>query len=470
MRMTPTPPPSSFAPLALLAGCLLSAAAWAEPAMPEIQASDLTGGNIVHEHFANGLDLLIQEDHKAPVAVVQVWYRVGAVDEPTGWTGISHMLEHMMFKGTQKHGAGQYSRIIAGEGGSENAFTTADATAYFAKVASDRLPVVMALEADRMANLLLDAEEFAKERMVVAEERHMRTDDNPDSLLYEQLQAAAYQVYPYHHPVIGWPGDITGWSHEQLVDWYQRFYDPANATVVVVGDVDPAQTIALARKTFGAVAHRRDVPPLAQRPLRSEPDPMGPRDITLHRPAQLGTVYRGWLGPEPSARGDIDAMMVACHILAGGETARLVKKLSREQELAFGVGIGISPLTRGRDLVTLSGGLRPEVDPTTFLAQAQAEIAKLGREGPNEEELAKARIAVEADEVFSRDSVFYQAMKIGQVVSIGQPLSELDRMLSGIRAVTKQDVQRVVRRYLDPQKAITATLIPEMPTAGEAQP
>ena len=281
----------------------------------------------VHEYMLdNGLKLIVKEDHRAPVVVSQVWYGVGASYEHDGITGVSHVLEHMMFKGTDRHGPGEFSRIIAENGGSENAFTSKDYTAYFQRLEKSRLPVSFELESDRMRNLKLDDEEFAKEVRVVMEERRLRTEDKPTSLTYEQFMATAFTSSSYRIPTIGWMDDLENMQLADLQQWYDRWYAPNNAIVVVVGDIVPEEVLALARQHFGPLKPETLTAPKP----RVEPKQAGQRRVTVRVPAEVPYVVMGYKVPVlKTAAVDWEpyALTVLAGVLDGGSSARLTAEL-----------------------------------------------------------------------------------------------------------------------------------------------
>ncbi|MFI3178995.1 MAG: pitrilysin family protein, partial [Methylococcaceae bacterium] len=302
--------------------------------------------------LSNGLKVLVKEDHRSPVAVSQVWYKVGSSYEPGGITGISHMLEHMMFKGTDKHPVGEFSRIIAENGGEENAFTGQDYTAYFQTMEASRLAVSFELEADRMRNLHLLPEELKKELQVVTEERRMRTDDNPQAKMQEQFMALAYSNSPYKHPVIGWPADIANYTVEDLQAWYQRWYAPNNATLVVVGDVQANAVFEMAEKYFGSLKSG-DIKILKP---QTEIDQLGVRKMTVKVPAKLPSVLMGYKVPAlKTAEKEIDAyaLEVLAGVLDGGNSARLTSVLVRGKQIAVSAGASYGLPSRLSDLFEL---------------------------------------------------------------------------------------------------------------------
>lgn len=413
-----------------------------------------------HEtRLSNGLRVIVKEDHRAPVVVSQIWYRVGAVDEPQGLTGISHVLEHMMFKGTGKLGPNEFSRIVSENGGRDNAFTSSDYTAYYEQLEKSRLPVAFELEADRMHNLKLAAAEFDKEVRVVMEERRLRTDDQPDSLAYEKFMATAFTTHPYRNPVIGWMPDLEKLKVTDLSAWYQRHYAPNNATLVVVGDVVPAEVVALAQKYFG------DIPayPLSPATIPSEPRQTETRRVRVQAPAEVPAVFIGFHVPaaqDGAAGREAWAIQVLAGVLDGGDAARFARELIRGQRVAASVDTGYDWNARYPTAMVFQGtpanGRSVEDLEKAILAQ----IARLHTEPVSDDELARVKAQVAAQNVFQRDSTFYQAMAIGQLAVAGLDWRMLDRYVDSINAVTAADVQAVARKYLVESNMTVAVLDP----------
>ena len=417
----------------------------------------------VHEYkLNNGLKLIVKEDHRAPVVVSQIWYKVGSAYEHSGITGLSHALEHMMFKGTRKVPAGEFSRIISINGGRENAFTGQDYTAYFQQLASDRLPISLRLEADRMRGLLLPEDEFNKELKVVMEERRMRTEDDPQALLYEQFNAAAFVNNPYHHPIIGWMDDLKNMQVSDLRAWYQHWYAPNNATLVIVGDVDPDATHTLVKRYFGRI---KPVSSAAQKPRREIPQ-RGIRRVTLKAPAELPYVILGYKTPvlkTAENKHDAYALEVIAGILDGGNSARLARDLIRGQKIAASASAGYDMLAAQDSLLALDGTPASGASITDLENQLRQQISQLRQQPVTAEELARVKAQVVAADVYERDSVFYQAMKIGILESTGQSWRLLEDYVDNIRAVTAEQVQQVARKYLNDDQLTVATLEP-LPT------
>ena len=395
----------------------------------------------------NGLKVLVQEDHRAPVAVTQVWYKVGASYEHGGITGISHMLEHMMFKGTEKHPPGEFSRIISANGGSENAFTGQDYTAYFQTLEKSRLPVSFELEADRMRHLKLIKEEFTKEQQVVLEERRMRTDDQPRAKLDEHFDALAYSNSPYKNPVIGWPDDVSGLNVKDLENWYQLWYAPNNATLVVVGDVDPKSVFKLAQQYFGPLKPST-LPTLKP---RGEVEQLGIRRMIVRVPAKLPFLTMGFKVPVLkgiSEEWQPYALEVAAGILDGGNSARLESRLVRGQQIAASVGAGYDLYSRLPSLFMLQG-TPVQGKPLQALEKALlSEVRKLQDEPVTADELDRVKAQVLASKVYERDSIFYQAMQLGMAETVGLGWKKVEEYVDKVNAITPEQIQKVAQKYL----------------------
>ena len=397
--------------------------------------------------LANGLKILVKEDHRSPVAVTQVWYKVGSSYEHDGITGISHMLEHMMFKGTDRHPAGEFSRIIAENGGQENAFTGRDYTAYFQTLEKSRLPVSFELEADRMRNLHLQEKEFSKERKVVLEERRMRIDDKPRAKMQEHFMAMAYLTSPYRHGVIGWQSDIENFTLQDLKDWYQRWYAPNNATLVVVGDVSPEQVFSLAEKYFGPLQPSK-IEPLKPRP---EVGQLGTRRMTVKLPAKLPYILMGYkvpalhTAPEP---WEAYALEVLAGVLDGGKGARLPSRLVRGRQIAVSAGAGYDLSSRLTELFMLDASPVESKTLEDMEAALLGEISQLQKELISVDELERIKAQVLANAIYERDSMFYQAMQLGMLEAVGVGWQKVDEYVDNINRVTPEQVREVAKKYL----------------------
>ncbi len=402
----------------------------------------------ISEHIlSNGLKILVQEDHRSPVVVSQVWYKVGSSYEPNGITGISHMLEHTMFKGTDKHPAGEFSRIIAENGGEENAFTGQDYTAYFQTMAASKLAVSFELEADRMRYLHILPEELKKELEVVTEERRMRTEDNPQAKMAEQFAAMAYTSSPYKNPIIGWQTDIAAYTAPDLQAWYQRWYAPNNATLVVVGDVKTADVFALAQQYFGDLKTSEILPLKPQ----NEAPQIGVRKMTVKAPAKLPSVLLAYHVPTlKTAENESEAyaLEVLAGVLDGGNSARLSSSLIRGKQVAVAASAGYNLTSRLDDLFELEG--TPTEGKTVWDVEAalKDEIAKLQTKLIEPAELQRIKAQVLASEVFQRDSNFYQSMQLGMLETVGLGWQKVSDYAPKLNQVTAEQVRNVARKYL----------------------
>ncbi len=427
-----------------------------------VQAADRT-----HEYFlSNGLKLVVQEDHRAPVAVVQVWYRVGSSFEYDGITGVSHALEHMMFKGTETIPPGKFSEIVAEQGGEENAFTSSDYTAYFQTWSADNLELSFELEADRMLNLLLSDVEFKNEIRVVLEERRLRTDDNPLALLGETARSVAFQTSPYRQPVIGWAADLQSMQVDDLRTWYRRWYAPDNATVVVVGDVIPDRVFALAKKHFGPLSPQSPRPPKS----RPEVEQYGTKTVNVTsdktRVPQLYMAYKvPTLNSALAKNSEVDeweiyALDALSGTLSGGPSARLPRELVRETKIAATVNANYSSVSRLPSLFSFSAAPSAEHSLEELEAAIIEQIERLQREPPTSAELERIKTQVVAERVYQRDSMFYQGLIIGTLVSVGLDWRLNDDYVEKLSAITPNQIQAVAIKYLVPEALTVAKLLP----------
>ncbi len=442
-----------FAPGRALLACALALAATTATANP------------FETTLANGMKVIVKEDRRAPSVVHMVWYRSGAMDEAEGVSGIAHLLEHMMFKGTREVGPGEFNRRVAAVGGRDNAFTSKDYTAYFQQVPPAELPAMMALEADRMQNLVLDDEDFRRELEVVKEERRLRTDDRPRALVYEQLMATAFQAHPYRRPVIGWMTDLESMQPDDARDWYERWYAPNNAYLVVVGDVDHRQVFRDAERIYGALAAK----PLPQRRISAEPVQRGTRASEVKAPAELPYVALAWHVPtlrDPGTDRDPYALQVLAAILDGYDGARLSRRLVRDSRLAVSAGAGYDGSGRGPSLFYLDGAPAPGHEVDELQRALRAELQRIADEGVSEAELKRVKTQAVANRVYKRDSLMGQAMEIGYLEAAGLSWRDEDRLLEGLRSVSADEVRSVAQRYFGDDGLVIARLIPQAAAAG----
>ena len=402
----------------------------------------------------NGLKVILLENHKAPVVTFQVWYRVGSRNEQWGKTGLSHMLEHMMFKGTNKVGPEEFSRIIQENGGNDNAFTSNDYTAYFENISSDRVQVPIRLESDRMQNLVFRDNDFGTERMVVMEERRLRTDDDPQSYLGEQLNAAAFQISPYHWPIIGWMEDIKRFTLEDLKAYFHTYYNPSNAFLVVVGDFKRDKLLPEIEKYFGAIPKG-----IAPDQKRDKDGPqLGERRILVKKEAQLPYIVMGYHVPNLTSP-DGYVLEIIAEILSSGKSSRLYKELVHDKQLVLGADADNSLLSHDPDLFTLSAEPLPGKDVTEIERALDKEIERLKNEPVSAHELQKAKNQIEAAFIYGQDSLFYQAMLLAHYeIDVGW--KAIDDYLPSMRKVTSEDIIRVAKKYLVSDNRTVGVLIP----------
>ena len=408
----------------------------------------------------NGLRVIVKEDRRAPTAAQMVWYRIGSMDEVDGASGVAHVLEHMMFKGTPSVGAGEFKKRVAAAGGRDNAFTSRDYTAYFQQVPKEKLPEMMQLEADRMRHLNVDPKEFAQEIKVVMEERRMRTDDNPQSRLFEQMNATAFQAHPYRRPIIGWMSDLENMSAADAKAWYDTWYVPNNAYVVITGDVDHKEVFALAEKYYGPLEGR----PLPARKPQVEPAQDGTRRVNVKAPAELPVLIMGYKVPvlrDADKDSDPYALEMLAAILDGHDAARFNKKLVREDKVALSVGIDYDATARGPGMIYLHGSPSEGRTVADLEAALRAEITRIQQEGVSEKELKRAKAQLVAGQVYKLDSMFGQAMEIGQTESAGIPYQKIDRMLEKLQQVSAAEVQAVAQKYFSDNTLTIGVLDPQ---------
>ena len=415
-----------------------------------------------HEFLlSNGLKLIVREDHRAPTVAHMVWYRAGSMDETNGRTGVAHVLEHMMFKGTEKVKAGEFSRLVAAVGGRENAFTSRDYTAYFQQIEKSKLDDVMKLEADRMSNLNFDDAEFFKEIQVVMEERRLRTEDNPNSLLNESLMATAYMSSPYRHPVVGWMNDLQNMKPSDARDWYRSWYKPNNATVVITGDVDAKQVLASVEKYYGANAAQE----LPVRKPQIEPLQKGIKQALVKAPADSAQITMAWKVPrlEP---GNLDnpepyALELLTAVLDGYDNARLNRVLVKQEKVVNDVGVGYDMISRGPELFQISATMAKGKSVTQAQASIRKALEELKQKGILESELKRIKVRILSEQIYKRDSIFGQAMEIGSTEMAGFSWRDIDYMLEKMQTITPEQVQAVAQKYLVDEGLTIAVLDPQ---------
>lgn len=417
-----------------------------------------------HEYMlANGLKVVVKEDHRSPVVISQIWYKAGSIDELNGTTGVAHVLEHMMFKGTKNISSGEFSKKIAAVGGRDNAFTSRDYTGYFQQLHKSKLALAMKLEADRMRNLILTEEEFAKEIKVVMEERRLRTDDQPHALVYEKMMSVAYQSHPYRRPIIGWMNDLENMTVGDAQEWYDRWYAPNNAVLVLVGDVDPKEVYSLAQKYYGEI-ESRPIASLAVRKPQTEVTQAGIKRLQIKAPAQMPYLVMGYHAPvlhDANADWEPYALQMLVGVLDGNGSARLNKELVRNQQIASSINADYDSTGRGPGMFFLSGTPSEGRSAAELESAIRIEIERLIDAGVTEKELRRVRAQVVSGHVFQLDSMFYQAMQIGQLESVGLSYRDLDTIIKKLQAVTAEQVREVAIKYLIDDSLTVAVLDPQ---------
>jgi len=417
-----------------------------------------------HEYMlANGLKIVVKEDHRSPVVISQIWYKAGSIDELNGTTGVAHVLEHMMFKGTKNISSGEFSKKIAAVGGRDNAFTSRDYTGYFQQLHKSKLALAMKLEADRMRNLILTEEEFAKEIKVVMEERRLRTDDQPHALVYEKMMSVAYQSHPYRRPIIGWMNDLENMTVGDAQEWYDRWYAPNNAVLVLVGDVDPKEVYSLAQKYYGEI-ESRPIASLAVRKPQTEVTQAGIKRLQIKAPAQMPYLVMGYHAPvlhDANADWEPYALQMLVGVLDGNGSARLNKELVRNQQIASSINADYDSTGRGPGMFFLSGTPSEGRSAAELESAIRIEIERLIDAGVTEKELRRVRAQVVSGHVFQLDSMFYQAMQIGQLESVGLSYRDLDTIIKKLQAVTAEQVREVAIKYLIDDSLTVAVLDPQ---------
>ncbi len=405
----------------------------------------------------NGLRVLLLEDHRAPTVTFQVWYKVGSRNEHSGITGISHLLEHMMFRGAKKYGPDTFSKTVQRNGGDDNAFTTEDYTVYFENIVSDRLDIVLDLESDRMADLLLDPKLFPLERNVVMEERRFRTEDDPVSDLIEEVGATAFKVHPYHSPVIGWMSDLMQITREDLYNYYKTYYSPNNATLIVMGDFKAEELLTRIEESFGHI--KSGSPPPKVRSV--EPQQRGERRVTLRREAQLPFVAVAYHTPNFTSPESF-TLEVLSSVLAQGDSSRMHKSLVYDKQIALSIGGDYSRISVDPRSIYFYAQVMPGKSPDEVESAFYEEIERIKKEPVSEYELQKAKNQLETSFIFLQDSLFGRGLLIGQYETLGD-WKLVREYIPGIRAVTTGDIMNVARNYLTRDNRTVGILIPKKP-------
>ena len=436
----------------LIAASPAIAAAPADKTPPQNEVSNFLLGN--------GMEVVVIPDHRAPIVTHMVWYKVGSADEPPGKSGIAHFFEHLMFKGTTKHKDGEFDAKIAEIGGSENAFTSDDYTAFYQTVPPDALETMMEFEADRMRNLILTDAVIGPERDVILEERRARVENSPDALLQEEVAATLYQNHPYRIPVIGWMHEMEKLNRTDAVAFYDRYYAPNNAILVVAGDVDAAAVRAMAEKTYGKVARGPDLPP---RIRPSEPEQNTKRTVTLTDPrVSIPSFSRSWLVPSynTSEPGEAEALDLLAEILGGGLRSRIYQALVVKSGVASSAGAYFDGSKLDPSAFTVYGAPRGTSKLDEVEAAVDAEIASIVKDGVTEEELESAKNRFLRSTIFARDNQGSMANLYGETLAVGGTVEGIEEWPDHIRAVTAAEIKAAAAKYLGVDHSVTGYLLP----------
>ena len=410
--------------------------------------------------LANGLQVVVIPDHRTPVVTQMIWYRVGSADETSGKSGLAHFLEHLMFKGTSTHPAGEFSETVLRVGGNENAFTSADYTGYFQRVPREQLGSMMEFEADRMTGLVLRDENVLPERDVVLEEFNMRVANNPEARLTEQIMAALYLNHPYGRPVIGWHQEIEKLDREDALAFYRRFYAPNNAILVVAGDIDADEVRAMAERTFGAIAAQPAIP--AQRLRPQEPEPAAPRTVTLSDPrVEQPGLRRYYLVPSArtAAAGESAAFDVLAQLMGGGSNSYLYRRLVVDRPLAVSAAAAYQGVSLDATQFSISASPRPGVTFTQVEQAIDDVIADIAQNGVRPEDLERVKTQLIAETVYAQDNQATLARWYGGAMATGLGIEDIRKWPERIRAVTADQVREVVQKWLDKKRSVTGYLI-----------
>ena len=438
---------------------LASAAALGLALTAPTLAAEQSGAKVADFTLPNGLELVVIPDHRAPVVTHMIWYKVGAADEAPGKSGLAHFLEHLMFKGTEKHPVGLFSQVVARVGGQENAFTSNDYTGYFQRVPSEQLKTVMEFEADRMTGLVLTDAVVLPERNVILEEQNQRVANNPRARLSEQMDAALFLNHPYGKPVIGWRHEMEQLTRDDAIGFYRRFYGPNDAIVVIAGDVEPQAALKLAEQTYGKVARNNNIMP-RKRP--QEPPPAAMRSLTLADPrVEQPILQRSYLTPTfaNAAPGQSEALTVLAHILGSGSNSRLYRTLVVDKQVAVAAGAWYDSSALDMSKFGLYGAPRGGVTLPQLETEADAVIEQLIAKGVTDEELERVKSRLIADAIYAQDNQASMARWYGSALSTGATVLDVQRWPERIRAVTASQVQEAARLWLDKRRSVTGYLI-----------
>lgn len=445
-------------PKRMLAGALLAATlAWPAAAPAEDRAADNDIGSFT---LGNGMEVVVIPDHRAPVVTHMVWYKIGSADEPPGKSGIAHFFEHLMFKGTKNHKPGEFTTAVASIGGDENAFTSYDYTAYYQQVSPDALGTMMSFESDRMRNLILTDDVIGPERDVILEERRARIETSPEALLSEEINATLYQNQPYRVPVIGWMHEMEKLNRVDAVDFYNKYYAPNNAVLIVAGDVDEATVRRLAEETYGKVPRGPDLPP---RIRPTEPEQNTKRTVTL-RDARVSvpSFQKSWVVPSyhTAKDGEAEALDLLSEILGGGARSRIYQQLVVKTGIASQAGASYSGTYLDDTSFSIYGSPRGQAGIDQVEEAIDAEIRKIIRDGVTDAELLKAKNRYVRAMIFARDSQSGMANIYGAALTTGETITDVEEWPDRIKAVTPAQIQAVAAKYLNPDRSVAGYLLP----------
>jgi len=447
--------------------CLASASALGLALAVPALAAEQAGTKVADFTLANGLELVIIPDHRAPVVTHMIWYKVGAADETPGKSGLAHFLEHLMFKGTAKNPTGLFSQVVARIGGQENAFTSSDYTGYFQRVPREQLKTVMEFEADRMTGLQLTDAVVLPERNVILEEQNQRVANNPRAQLGEQIDAALFLNHPYGKPVIGWRHEMEQLSRDDAIGFYRRFYGPNDAVVVVAGDVDPEAARKLAEETYGKVTRHATILP-RKRP--QEPPPVAARSLTLaDARVEQPMIQRAYMVPSfaTAKPGESEALEVLAHILGSGSNSRLYRALVVEKPIAVMAGAAYDSSALDMSKFSVYGAPGPGIALPQLEAETDAVIAQVIDKGVSAEELERTKFRLIADAIYAQDNQASMARWYGTALMTGATVDDVRRWPDRIRAVTAAQVQDAARQWLDKRRSVTGFLIKDVSPPAE---
>jgi zinc protease len=446
---------------------VFTAAAVTAVAFASLSSAAATGPKIADFTLKNGLELVVIPDHRAPVVTHMIWYKVGAADETPGKSGLAHFLEHLMFKGTAKHPAGEFSKVVSKMGGRENAFTADDYTGYYQRVPKDQLKTVMSFEADRMTGLVLTDAVVLPERQVILEERNQRIENNPRAKLGVQVDAMLFLNSPYGTPTIGWRSEMEQLTRDDAIAFYRRFYAPNNAVVVIAGDVKPQEALKFAQETYGKL---KPNPKLLPRHRPKEPPPVAARTVTLaDARVEQPSIQRAYLVPSfaTAKPGESEALELLAHILGSGSNSRLYKDLVVNKMIAVNAGAWYDSAALDMSKFGIYGAPRPGVTLPQLEKEIDAVIAGVADKGVAAEELERSKTRLIADAIYAQDSQASMARWYGSALMTGTTVHDVAKWPDRIRAVTAEQVQWAARQWLDTRRSVTGFLIKDTSPQAE---